>query len=206
MFYHTKNPIVEFRKWMCDFGMRAATSEDTTTYTFDLQGYNDTAYRLTSGGRNAGGRPNLKYTTIPATPSPVALMKTDAAMRQTGASQTSNATPAMPIKPEATNDADKECPDAGDTVAGKKRKRFSQAEDDSTETEFGTPPPPRLFLRSSTSKGRRTSTTSLLPIGMTSISLLGSGSVLSRSSIACGSLSLAKWELEWEEEEEEEEG
>eukprot|EP00802_Teleaulax_amphioxeia_P024043 Tamp_24696.p1 GENE.Tamp_24696~~Tamp_24696.p1 ORF type:complete len:313 (+),score=49.12 Tamp_24696:52-939(+) len=109
VFNHTKKPIVEFRKWMCDFGWRAATSEDTTTYTFDLQGYNDTAYRLTSGGRNAGGRPNLKF------------------------------------KPEATDDADKECPDAGDAVAGKKRKRFSQAEDDSTETEFGTPPlPPPL--------------------------------------------------------------
>jgi hypothetical protein len=67
VFGHVQHPVKEFRKLLCELGMRASGSTSKTgarTLTFDIDGWNQNGYRLTSQGRRRGPKPRINY--IPA--------------------------------------------------------------------------------------------------------------------------------------------
>jgi hypothetical protein len=67
VFGHVKHPVKEFRKLLCELGLRAsgsASKTGTRTLTFDIDGWNQNGYRLTSQGRRRGPKPSINY--IPA--------------------------------------------------------------------------------------------------------------------------------------------
>ena len=64
VFGHVQHPVKEFRKLLCELGLRASGSTSKTgarTLTFDIDGWNQNGYRLTSQGRRRGPKPSINY-------------------------------------------------------------------------------------------------------------------------------------------------
>jgi len=59
---HQKNPVVGFRKLLCDFAIRSKTdmTSKNVTWTFDPEAWNRKGYRITVGGDCKGGKPQVK--------------------------------------------------------------------------------------------------------------------------------------------------